>query len=278
LGRSLDLAAHQLAGTLTGSFDSVTIHTPRTLIGSDPTWREQFEDHRQWVRSHPDFRPNLRWNEQWAALGFLRWKPRLLLEALHVEDRGVRDIVLYHDADAEKYPDYLRGTHRRAKYVAQRLGERDVLLFTDDLTDVRGDTKPELLSAFGIRLPDRHVPHVNATFLAVRASDEGRAFVRTWMEMTAILDHVSPITTANTEDRFTWHTHEQATLGVLYLLTRRGDVLPNCRIRLQSLRGTRRIPPPAPMNPTWLRIQFAHRLPRIHGVVQRIAHHLSGRT
>lgn len=273
-GTPLRREAELLRTRVHGTFDSVRISTPRALRRRDASWEPLLADYRDWVESRPDYFPGLPWNPSWAANGFLAWKPRLILERLRDDDVSDGDIVVYHDSNVTKYPQYLEGARRWSSYQRRRMHGRSVLLFIDGVSDLRQDVKHELLSEFLDDLPQRFVPSVWAGCLAVRRDDEGIRFVSEWADLSSDLRRVSPVTAPPFDPRFIWNTGEQATLDVLWhSRIAAGD---DRAIRTTNLRGRRAIPPASPVSWSALRFEIVARSPRVAGILRRAKRALEG--
>lgn len=260
-GVPLAAPARVLIARASCHFSSVVAVTPRSLIEADDSWREEFQDYSEQIRNHPGYSPELRVNTSWARMGLLRWKPRLIMDFLTGIDVKEGDIVLYHDADTEKYPDYLFGVERWAKWLRRRMEGLDVLCFDDNHAPLASDAKPELFDVIP-QTPSLSRPHhIWAGAIAVRKSPGGQDFVSRWFELCTF-DNVSPITKQPTPEGFVQNSVDQAVLGSFWysLELSRSEI----RRDVQYLYRSRKIPPPGR-----LKRLVASRLSRIQKVLNR---------
>jgi len=267
LGLPLTQEADLLRDVARDAFDSVVVATPRSLLGQDASWAPLLADHRSWVERQPGYSPELRWNRSWAANGLQAWKSRLILERLHHPDVDDGDIVLYHDVNVTRYPEYLEGVRRWSGFQRRRLRQASVLLHIDGSSDLRQDVKHELLSDRLGELAPGFVPSAWSGCLAVRRDAEGLRFIEDWMELNAQPDLLSPVTSPPFDPRFFWHTADQATLGVLWhARIAAGD---DRAIRVANLRG-RRIPPRSRASWSVLKDVAGRRAPRAVRLFQHV--------
>lgn len=240
-GLPLATPAQALITRATGRFSSLHAVTPRSLIDANHTWSEDFQDYTEQIRNHTGYSPELRVNNSWAKMGLLRWKPRLIMDFLSSTDVSEGDIVLYHDADTEKYPDYLFGVERWAKWLRRRMRGLDVLCFDDNHAPLASDAKPELFDVIP-QIPSESRPHhIWAGAIAVRKSPGGLEFVSRWFELCTF-DNVSPITKLPTPEGFVQNSVDQAVLGSFW----HSQELGRSPIRrdVQYLYRSRKMPPP----------------------------------
>lgn len=225
-------------------FTTVTLFTPRILSRRNADWVKTLEDIGPAIRSDSMYSPDMPWNEDWARIGNLLWKPRLLSELSRDHLEG--DIVMYHDVNLEKYPEYLRNVDRWSSFVTKALRGRHVLLFRDRKTPLSFDVKPELTEALLPNCRPDELSNVWAGALAFRCSQEARSFLDEWKRLCEIKDYLSPTTRARRDNHFYWHTGEQAILATYFHLSRR--VHRDRVAKVVYLRESREIPPRNPIS------------------------------
>lgn len=223
-------------------FDSITMACPRELISENDSWAAIFEDRRAWVEMELAKQSiNLTWNQNWAALNFLIWKPKFL-EHILISKNFINsgDIIFYHDINIERYPEYLYRIEGWSDYIKNKMNHRSVLLFNDNNMKIYQDTKYELLLRYlGDENNWKCLHHIWAGALAIRNDDYGRQFLEEWVEMCLKVENVSPITNFSKYPGYVWHSQEQACLSVLYYLRKNKN---KNKIKCIFLWGSRRIP------------------------------------
>jgi len=221
-------------------FDSVIAACPRVLISENDSWASIFEDRRPWVEKELIKKSiNLTWNENWAALNFLIWKPKLLEYILISKDFiNPEDIIFYHDINTTRYPEYLYRIEEWSDYIKNEINQYSVLLFNDNNMKIYQDTKQELLLRYlGEENEWKHIHHIWAGALAIRNDHFGRQFLGEWVGMCSQIENVSPVTDFSKKNGFIWHSQEQACLSVLYYLRKKTN-----KIKCIFLWGSRRMP------------------------------------
>jgi len=221
-------------------FDSVTLSCPRELISENDSWAAIFEDRRAWVEEQLAKQSiNLTCSQNWAALNFFIWKPKFL-EHILISKNFINsgDIIFYHDANIEKYPEYLYGIEKWGDYIRNKMNHYSVLLFNDNNMKIYQDTKYELLLRYlGNENNWRRLHHIWAGALAIRNDDYGKQFLEKWVEMCMKVENVTPITNFSKYSGYVRHSQEQACLSVLYYLRKNTN-----KIKCVFLWGSRRIP------------------------------------
>ncbi len=240
-GSDLTGPARELENAAKPFFDSILFATPRQLIRADASWRVRLRDMSEEITGHPEFESSLRWQRGWARLGLFSWKPRLILHRLLSSDVASEDIVLYHDSDCSKYPEYLRGIPRWGPWLRRIMKGFDVLVFRDNRARLVSDTKPELWEQFFREVDVRDLKHLWAGAVAVRKTAAGVGFIRKWDTLAKDFGNLSPITRAAGETGFAQHAPDQAILTCLRHCRREWPE--GFRLREVYLRGLRTIPP-----------------------------------
>jgi hypothetical protein len=254
--RGLDLSDQKetLFALLNDDFSTTTAYSPTQLIRMNAEWLTIFEDKREYMNHALEKTgDNIRWNENWAALNFLLWKPALINYVLKHDDRiQYGDTVFYHDVDIKKYPAYLYDIKKWQTYIKNKIANRSVLLFNDNNTRLVKDVKMELLlKSFEDIHSAKYLHHIWAGALAIKKNDYGLQFADRWMELTEILENRSQLTKYSTEKGFYWHSQEQACLSVLYHNEKQSK-----QIGCEFLNGDRCMPPKKFSNVTWIMTEY----------------------
>ena len=215
LGSDLTKEAKILSSRVEEYFHSTTMLSPSILIEHDKKWENFFCDKREWVQeNYLHTIPNFRWNENWAALNFLQWKPMLIYEQLvNSEKIKFGDIIFYHDVNVTKYPEYLINIEDWPKFLSSKMKGKSILLFNDNNTPLRVDCKKELIDKYQCEKFE-HKAHTWAGALAVRKDPNGIKFIHDWVKMVDQLENISPITSYGDRDGYYWHSQEQACLSI----------------------------------------------------------------
>lgn len=218
-------------------FDNVHVYTPASLINEGSKWSDIFIDQRNYMVENISSE-SFRWNPPWAALNFLLWKPALLFDLLKkVSFVEEGDIVLYHDINFRKYPDYLHGIPQWKSWITKKLKNSDILVFNDNNSPLRCGVKREVLDRYldGSYLDK---PHLWAGAIAFKKNSHSREFVEKWLKLSLDLENRSQLTSSQYPG-FIWHSVDQALLAIVYYLDVNNPAITNC-----FLYNSRRIPPP----------------------------------
>lgn len=215
--------------------------TPRTLIQSDPSLVDVFIDQRSYVETHADFGNIPLHVENWSAQNFLLWKPALLSHLLAESFEGIEedDILFYHDANVEKFPEYLEGVRSWRRLARKYTKRTSVVLFHDNDIRLKQDVKPDLLERT-LGSSSRELRHIWAGAAIFKKNAESRAFVESWLRLSLELDNRAPVPMRKPCSDLLVHSQEQACLSVVAYSDMDGCRPPKCRT--VDLFGTRRIP------------------------------------
>jgi len=206
--------------------DGYRAYSPRTLAGDGDEVSRLTADHREWVEQHPRRSELRNYNSGWARVGFLAWKPYVLAKELARDDLDEGDIVMYHDVDLRKYPEFREYVaHWRTLSVAI-LDDLETDLFAPMGLPMGVDVKAFLLERY-LDATYRQVRGVWAGLIIARKSAMSAAFVDEWMRMAADPDNVSPLPNPRPYPEAAWHSGEQAVLSVLAAGWRQTGSLPS---------------------------------------------------
>lgn len=215
---------------------SVHIYTPSRLLETSQYWSDVFADQRALISSQLLSEP-FRWNPSWAALNFFLWKPALISHMMTTSSLIKEgDILLYHDIDFAKYPEYLNGISTWQKWITRKLDCADILVFDDNHSTLRCDVKREVIDRY-LNTSYLDKPHLWAGAIAFRKSAASLSFIEKWLSLTSDIKNRSQATTSFYPG-FIWHAADQATLAVTYYLLRSSLPIKSC-----FLFNSRLIPP-----------------------------------
>ena len=240
-GKNTLLSAKTLIDAAQSHFDSIRVHTPRSLLAADPSWEDYVSDVTEKIESDERYSSELPWNREWARVGFFRWKPKLILHELLSDDTRPGDIIFYHDPDVSKYPEYFKGVRSWSNWLRSRMANLDVLAFDDNGARISSDVKPELIEQFLAGEKLSSLRHIWAGAIAVRKNEEGISFARAWKQGSQF-EAVGPFTATPPPPGFVWNSCDQAVLTALW--HSQGHLAESIRREVQPLYRSRAIPPP----------------------------------
>jgi len=219
-------------------FDSVGQMTFNEARKTFTVFQAQISDLRAKERSSFESSAQVRWNQSWAAVGHLVWKPLAIRYWLEDERVPPGDILFYHDCNFRKYPEYLVGLRRQRHYLREKLNGKDFAVFTDYERPLSEGIRGEILNEY-LDSSDHHNPRVWAGAVAIRKTAAGHNFVDEWISLCSP-ENLSPISQLPQQRNFIWHTGEQAMLTLEWYRRRASD--PDAGVRLYLGEG-RMIPP-----------------------------------
>lgn len=151
------------------------------------------------------------------TIGFLRWKPYIILQALRRAADG--DVVFYRDVNSQKYPEILADMPHISATLAVVLRRHDLFVPTDDYPNlkIKHNVKREVVDALGP--PDATVlletPLFNASLIAARKTPETLRFMQEWLDLCMNDDLLtSDCDKSRQHPDFLWNTQEQALLNM----------------------------------------------------------------
>jgi hypothetical protein len=207
------------------SVDSYRAYAPRVLADDGDGASRLVADYRGWLDQHPRRSELGNYNPGWARIGFLAWKPYVLARELSRDDLVEGDIVMYHDVDVRKYPDYRAHVEHWRSVSLAILDELGTDVFAPVGLPMGIDVKAFLVEKYLDR-SYRQVRGVWAGLVVVRKSAMSIEFVEAWGRMCADLDDIAPLPNPHPYPEAAWHSGDQAVLSVLAATWRRSGRLP----------------------------------------------------
>ncbi len=201
-------------------FDSVSIFCPRTLCLEDAVFLNLVANYEKYVTKQRKSYRNVVINPIWARIGFMMWKPRLIAKIYDKVSND--DIVVFHDVNYIKYPQYLDGIENWKPSLIKLHHASNILLFRDCFKPLAIDCKRYLIKKYlgKYKYPD-FLPGFWAGMVSFKKSNQSDIFLKKWIELTEYFDNVSPYPDLpKISTQFQWHSPEQATLAITYYLTR----------------------------------------------------------
>jgi hypothetical protein len=205
--------------------DEYLAFTPRQLASLGPEAAASCADHTQWLAEHPRRHELGRYNQGWARVGFQRWKSLIIRHVLERDDLQPGDLVLYHDVNWMRYPQYLVGIPEWRRLCSAILDALGCDVFAPAGLHMYRDVKASLIRRY---LPDadKFQWGVWTGLVVLRKSPQSLAFAREWAEMCADLDNSSPLPDPAPHRHIIHHSVDQSVLGVLAQRWKREGRLP----------------------------------------------------
>jgi hypothetical protein len=220
-------------------FESVNIFTPRILIKKDKKWKKIFKD------QEPEMiklskKSKFKWNKKWARINFFEWKPNLINFFFEKELKSKNEILIYHDFNIDKYPEYLLNLQSLKKWTEVKMNNCDILLINDSKKYLTKDCKKELLDKYLIKNYENY-HHIWGGLIVLRKTRIAKQFIKEWKKLTSELDNRSQFTKYQNYKDFVWHSCDQACLGILYYLWKKKKPKKFKKIKCINLYNSRNI-------------------------------------
>ena len=187
--------------------DTVHFYTPRQLACDDKT--------RALVAPVEGATPNP-YNPGVHNIGFLRWKPYLLLRAL--EGAAPGDMVYYRDANIAKYPSILESVHETRGLLEMVLRDCDVFVPVENWPDLKmkKNVKREILEDLG-RYDNDYLESygLNSSIVVCRKSEASVRVMREWLDGCMQDRLISYDTTKQQHPEYGWNVQEQSILNAV---------------------------------------------------------------
>jgi hypothetical protein len=220
-------------------FDSVNIFTPRVLLKKDKKWIKIFKDQEPKMIQLSK-KNKFKWNRKWSKLNFFQWKPSLIDFFFEKELKSQKEILIYHDFDTNKYPEYLSNLKSLKKWTEKEMGDCDILLFNDSKKYLATDCKKELLDKYLIKNYENY-HHIWGGLIILRKTQISEQFIKEWKKLTSEFNNRSQFTKHQNYRDFVWHSCDQACLGILYYLWQKKKPKKFKKIKCINLYNSRNI-------------------------------------
>ena len=151
-------------------------------------------------------------------IGFLRWKPYIILKELENMNEG--DIIFYRDCNVTKYKDILFDTKNIRENIKSVLDycNTDFYAPMENYPRLRTKSfvKQEVFDYFSLgENSDSYL--INASIIIVRKSKKSIDFLEKWLDANMSDDLLSPVFDVNKNPNLKWNTQEQAILNGLLI-------------------------------------------------------------
>ena len=222
-GKDLSASVNSIKNKFASEYDYILALSPSILKQLDESWGDIIHNSDFVDRHLRSQQRDGTLNLSWINLNSLLWKPAIL-NALLAQDSGIKEgtIILYHDADSQKYPNYDTNLRELGAFVRNRLSSHSILLITDSLFRLHMDCKQEVLRTY-LHTEGHTLCHRWAGCIAMKKNSYSREFCRNWLNLTARDYNRDQITAFSSYPGFIWHSQEQSTLSIVYYLWKYGS-------------------------------------------------------
>lgn len=210
--------------------DSIIFHSPRTLA-----------DRPELIKQFPIIAEH---NPGTNNIGFLRWKPYIILKELQKVKNS--DIVYYRDVNVIKYPNVLVDLHKTPHLLQYVLNDTDLFVPTERYPhlkfkhNVKIEVIKELMPNYDSLVLEH--PLYNASIIICRKTPRVITFMIEWLHLCMNDERISPVyDSAIKHPDFKHNTQEQAILNMLLL---RHKTIPRFSFneRLFTLEAIKKVP------------------------------------
>lgn len=159
----------------------------------------------------------IKYPETWLNSGCWRWKPHLVKNVLSKLKEG--DVLVYHDINVLKYPEYFYNISLNPERFNEFLGKESILLFSPGYKPLFCDSKGYFLKKFGFYKNFRFLmPGFWSGCIAFRKDIISSMFVDKWAS-NATFENYYPLPDLEPKERFFEFIHHsscQAGIAEIY--------------------------------------------------------------
>lgn len=191
------------------------------------------------------------YNLKTHLIGYLRWKPYIILKTLLESNDG--DIIYYRDSNVNKYPDILQNIQYTTETINYVLSDSDIFIPVENYPRIKykQHIKREVFEYFDLynyKTLESYL--INASIIVCRKSELNIKFMIEWLDVCKNDNLITSSTTINQHRDFKWNTQEQAIMNILIKKYTRDDLFPcdiskysfyNRRFSLNSLKRVNRV-------------------------------------
>ncbi len=186
--------------------DTIKFYTPRELASNPDT--------EIYIRPF-NTKPNP-YNPGVHKIGFLRWKPYIILKALEsVKDN---EIVYYRDGNIIKYPTIVDGCNETRDLINLVLSNTDIFVPIENypILRMKKNVKREIFEAIGEYNNDYLESYgYNSSIVICRKTELSIKIIREWLEKCMIDELIIYDAKQNQHPEFGWNVQEQSILNVI---------------------------------------------------------------
>lgn len=201
-------AKQEYENRISSYVDTVNFYTPRVLNKNDETSKyvQPFS-----TNANP-------YNPGVHHIGFLRWKPYIILEILRAVDDG--DIVYYRDGNVFKYPAILDGVEQTRELLNFVLKSNNTDIFVPvenhPYLKMKKNVKREIFEELGKFNEEYWESYgFNTSIVVCKKSDMSIKIIEEWLHGCMKDNLITYETTPNQHPEFGWNVQEQSILNVI---------------------------------------------------------------
>ena len=161
-------------------------------------------------------------------IGYLRWKPYIILNSLLELNDG--DILYYRDCNTSKYPAILQDIEYTISTLNCVLKDIDIFFPVEEYPKIKmsGHIKREVFEYFNLYNQDTlNSPLLNASIVVCRKNDKTIKLLDEWLLHCKNDDLISSEIKIKQHNDFKWNTQEQAIMNLLIKTYVNDNLLPN---------------------------------------------------
>jgi hypothetical protein len=155
-------------------------------------------------------------NHYTHLIGYLRWKPYILLQSLLNSNEG--DIIIYRDVNTKKYPQILMDIEDIIKTANFVLKDTDIFIPVEGYPRIKKKQhiKREVFEHFDLYDTENLESYLlNASIIICRKNDKIVKFMKEWLTECSDDNLISSVANPPQLREFGWNTQEQAIMNLL---------------------------------------------------------------
>jgi hypothetical protein len=156
------------------------------------------------------------YNLKTHLIGYLRWKPYIILKTLLESNDG--DIIYYRDSNVEKYPTILHDIQYSVETINYVLSNTDIFIPVENYPTLKmkNNVKREVFEYFDLYNYNTLESYLlNASIIVCRKSEVIIKFINEWLDVCKNDNLINCSTIGNQHPEFYWNTQEQAIMNIL---------------------------------------------------------------
>ena len=175
-----------------------------------------------------EFENEPKYNLKTHLIGYLRWKPYIILKTLLESNDG--DIIYYRDSNIIKYPEILKDIEYNVETINYVLSNSDIFLPVENYPTLKmkQNVKREVFEYFGLHNHETFESYLlNASIIVCRKSNLIIKFMNEWLDVCKNDNLITSSTIENQHPDFKWNTQEQAIMNILMTKYIKNNLFPH---------------------------------------------------
>jgi hypothetical protein len=155
-------------------------------------------------------------NPNTHLIGFLRWKPYIILQTLLESNDG--DIIFYRDSNCHKYPQILSGVENTISTIDFVLKKSDIYIPIENYPKIKKkhNVKKEVFEHFEMHNNSMLESYLyNASIVICKKTDKTIQFMKDWLSYCLNDELINCNYGVDQHPDFWWNTQEQAIMNLL---------------------------------------------------------------